>query len=69
LGSVEALPDQIQDAWDTTKSLTFPESYSQVKNIIVSGMGGSNLGSLIIKRLFKDELQVHGTLTIICLGT
>ena len=58
LGSVEALPYQIQDAWDSTKSLTFPATYSAVKNIIVSGMGGSNLGSLIIKRLFKDELQV-----------
>ncbi len=58
LGSVEVLPDQIQDAWDQVKPLTFPDSYSSVKNIVVSGMGGSNLGSLIIKRLFKDELQL-----------
>ena len=58
LGSVEALADQIQDAWEQTKSLTFPSDYHQAKNIIVSGMGGSNLGSLVIKRLFKDELTL-----------
>lgn len=58
LGSVEVLPEQIQDAWDSTKDLTFPAEYSDVKNIVVSGMGGSNLGSLVIKRLFKDELTL-----------
>jgi len=58
LGSVESLADQIQDAWDQTKSLIFPAEYATVKNIIISGMGGSNLGSLVIKRLFKDELQI-----------
>ena len=58
LGSVLALPDQIQDAWDATKSLSFPESFHDISNIIVSGMGGSSLGALVIKRLFKDELQV-----------
>lgn len=58
LGSVESLADQIQDAWDQTKSLVFPADYPRVKNIIVSGMGGSNLGSLIIKHLYKDELQL-----------
>lgn len=58
LGSVEALPSQIQDAWEQTKNLSFPEVYSSVKNIIVSGMGGSNLGSQVIKGLYKDELTL-----------
>jgi len=58
LGSVESLPDQIENAWEQTKNLTFPSDYPQVKNIIVSGMGGSNLGSLVIKHLFKDELTI-----------
>lgn len=58
LGSIEALPDQISDAWEQTKSLEFPDSYSSVKNVVVSGMGGSALGSLVIKRLYKDELQL-----------
>ncbi len=58
LGSVESLADQIQDAWSQTRDIVFPSDYPQVKNIIVSGMGGSNLGSLVIKRLFKDELAI-----------
>jgi len=58
LGSVEALPDQIQDAWEQTKSLVFPNTFPTVSNIIVSGMGGSSLGALVIKRLFKDELTL-----------
>ncbi len=58
LASVEALPDQIEDAWRQTEQLTFPSDYPNVKNIVVSGMGGSALGSLIIKRLFKDELTL-----------
>lgn len=58
LASVESLPDQIEDAWRQTEDLTFPSTYPNVKNIVVSGMGGSALGSLIIKRLFKDELVI-----------
>lgn len=58
LGSVEALPSQIQDAWEQTKSLSFPTDYANVKNIVVSGMGGSNLGSQVIKHLYKDELAI-----------
>lgn len=58
LGSVEALPDQIQDAWEQTKNLVFPDTFPTIANIIVSGMGGSSLGALVIKRLFKDELTV-----------
>lgn len=58
LGSVEALPDQIRDAWEQTKDLVFPSTYPNVKNIIVSGMGGSSLGALVIKRLYKDELTL-----------
>lgn len=58
LGSVEALPDQILDAIEQTKDLVIPESYKGLKNVVVSGMGGSILGSIIIKRLFSQELKV-----------
>ena len=58
LASIEALPDQIQDAWSATESLVFPDTYPNCRNIVVSGMGGSALGSLIIKGLFKDELTL-----------
>lgn len=58
LDSVEALPEQIIDALAQTKDLVIPENYKSFKNVVVSGMGGSALGSHIIKGLFKDELTV-----------
>lgn len=58
LASVEALPDQILDALEQTKDFTVPDAYKSVKNVVVSGMGGSALGSHIIKGLFKTELKV-----------
>jgi len=57
LGSIEAFPKQIQDAWESVKSLELPSSYKSFKNIVVSGMGGSALGSHVIQNLFKDQLQ------------
>ena len=58
LGSAEALPDQIRDAWTKASLVEFPDTYPLVKNIVVAGMGGSALGSWVIKRLFKDELTL-----------
>jgi glucose/mannose-6-phosphate isomerase len=58
LNSVEALPDQILDALAQTQDLIIPKDYASAKNIVVSGMGGSALGSHIIKGLYKDELSV-----------
>lgn len=58
LGSVEALPDQILDALAQTKDLVIPDSYRQLKNVVVSGMGGSALASHLIKGLFKAELKL-----------
>jgi len=58
LSSAEALPDQIQDAWDQTKDLIIPSEYQNIKNIVVSGMGGSALGSHLIKGLYKAELKI-----------
>lgn len=58
LGSVEALSDQILDALEQTKDLVVPSDYKNIKNVVVSGMGGSVLGSYVIKNLFKNELKV-----------
>ncbi|MEI8232262.1 MAG: SIS domain-containing protein [bacterium] len=58
LGSVEALPDQILDALTQVSSVVIPDSYKSIKNVVVSGMGGSVLGSYVIKHLFKSELKV-----------
>lgn len=56
LGSVEELPNQISDALSQVSSVVVPDSYKNFKNVVVSGMGGSVLGSYVIKNLFKSEL-------------
>jgi glucose/mannose-6-phosphate isomerase len=58
LGSIEALPDQIADGWREAGTVNLPESYKSIKNVVVSGMGGSALGSQVIKNLYKKSLAV-----------
>lgn len=58
LGSVESLADQISDALVQVKDIVIPAEYKSIQNVVISGMGGSALGSHIIKNLFKNELKV-----------
>jgi glucose/mannose-6-phosphate isomerase len=58
LGSIEQLGSQVQQIWEDSKSLHFDESYRQVKNVVVAGMGGSALGTHVIQTVFKDELHI-----------
>lgn len=58
LGSVQALADQFQDAWASKSKLSFPEGYSNAANIVVSGMGGSALGTHIVEAAFANQLTV-----------
>lgn len=55
---VEHLPEQARLAWHDTRELKFPKNYSDVANIIVSGMGGSILGPHMMKVVFADRLSV-----------
>lgn len=57
LGSIEALADQVRQAWDTTQNLDISLPSSPA-NITVAGMGGSALGADVVKHAFKDQLKV-----------
>ena len=58
LGSIQAMADQIGDAWAQVQELEITVDASRVKNVAVSGMGGSGLGPDIIKQTFKNTLKV-----------
>lgn len=58
LGSIEELPNQIKDAWTEASKIEIPASYKAIKNILVVGMGGSALGSNVIKHLYKSDLTI-----------
>ena len=57
LGSIEALADQVRQAWKETKNLDLKLS-AKIDNVMVAGMGGSGLGASVVKHLFKDQFTV-----------
>lgn len=58
LGSIEMFGSQIQQIWKVAQDIHFDQSYQQVANVVVAGMGGSTLGTHVIQAVFKDELKV-----------
>jgi glucose/mannose-6-phosphate isomerase len=62
LGSIEQMGSQVQQIWEIAQSLHFDESYRNVTNVVVAGMGGSVLGTHVIQTVFKDELKVPVTI-------
>jgi glucose/mannose-6-phosphate isomerase len=58
LGSVEALPDQCEDAYLNASKVDVPDIYRQYKHVIMTGMGGSGLGARVIESVFAKELKV-----------
>ncbi len=56
-GSVASLAEQIQHAWEDTRSLSFAPK-AEIHAVVVAGMGGSALGADVIRHVFKDQLRV-----------
>lgn len=60
--SIVLLPEQIADAAKQAKRLKLPSLYSKVDKVVVSGMGGSNLGARIVASVFKEDLSASMTI-------
>ncbi len=58
LHSVDALPNQLKQAFTESLEVKFPDEYKKIKNVVVCGMGGSRFPSLILRDLFKEEIKV-----------
>lgn len=61
--SIEELGLQLEQAWQETQIKDWPFEMSQIQNILVSGMGGSALGTRITQDLYKTSLPVPLVLT------
>ncbi len=57
LASIENLGEQIIQVFKEFKKIQLPKSYRQVNKILVNGMGGSALGSHILRSLFFNQLK------------
>jgi len=55
LGSIEALPQQLEQVWEEIASTQIPEDLLNVRNVVVSGMGGSALPGRIVDSLILDR--------------
>jgi len=56
--SIGSFPEQIKDALGQVEKFKMPADYKKINKIVLSGMGGSNLGTRIISSVFKEELSV-----------
>lgn len=57
LTSTALFADQCVQAWKESSSLSFSDSYKQIYNIVVCGMGGSRFPPKTIKELFRDRIK------------
>lgn len=63
--SISLLPDQLRQALEDSRLIKIPSGYTQstptlakkITQVVVNGMGGSNLGARIIKSLLSDQLK------------
>lgn len=58
LGSIQAMPDQVEQAITEVKNIFIPDSYKTSSRVVIAGMGGSALGGRIIDSLGFDRLTV-----------
>ncbi|OGF24807.1 hypothetical protein A2331_06170 [Candidatus Falkowbacteria bacterium RIFOXYB2_FULL_34_18] len=56
--SIELLPDQIRQVLQDSHLIKIPREYKNVTEVVINGMGGSNLGAGIIKAAFADKLRM-----------
>jgi glucose/mannose-6-phosphate isomerase len=58
LDRIKDLGTQVRDAWKIGKSATIPPTYSDVRAIVLCGMGGSAIGGDFAAALLADELKI-----------
>lgn len=56
--SIDKLYLQCQQVLNESNSIKIPKSYKSIKNVVISGMGGSIIGGHIIKSIFSDQIKV-----------
>lgn len=55
--SISLLPDQTQQVLEDARLIKLPREYSRITQVVINGMGGSNIGARIIKHAFADQIK------------
>ncbi len=61
--SIYDFPDHILEAIEIGKSINLSNTYKNIQNIVIAGMGGSAIGGDIAKTLTNNELKVPITIS------
>lgn len=61
--SIELLPEQVRQVLYEARLVKIPYDYSKVTQVVVNGMGASNLGAEIFRSVFADKVKVPITVT------
>jgi glucose/mannose-6-phosphate isomerase len=56
--SITLFPKQLSHAWESLLKVSIPDSYLDVENILMCGMGGSGLGARIIESVYRNDLKI-----------
>ncbi|MFA5020738.1 MAG: SIS domain-containing protein [Patescibacteria group bacterium] len=57
-GSIANLPQQLLASWTAAKKIKIPAAFAQADNIVFCGLGGSNLASELLRRVFGAQIKV-----------
>lgn len=52
------LPEQLEEAYEIGKKAELPRSFADVKNVVISGLGGSAIGGDLLRSLTMGESKV-----------
>lgn len=61
--SIAALPNQLRQVLSDSRAIKIPQDYGRVNQIVINGMGGSNLGAHLVRAVFCQELKMPLTIT------
>jgi glucose/mannose-6-phosphate isomerase len=55
---IAGLPDQCEEAWRAAQSVALPESFRDVHQVVVAGMGGSAIGGALLSSLVAPQSRI-----------
>ena len=58
LACLHAMPELCQQAWQLAGNFDLPQDYSQVKKVVILGMGGSAIGGDLLGSLVSAEARI-----------
>ncbi len=61
--SIQSLADQMKQVFDQAHLIKVPREYSRVTQVVVNGMGGSNIGIGLVKAALSDQIKVPISIT------